>query len=35
VLGGALWLFSGERVPYLLSLVLMASSFQVLPIPRE
>jgi hypothetical protein len=35
ILGGALWLFGGERVPYLLGLVLMASSFQLLPIPRE
>jgi hypothetical protein len=35
LLGGALRLFSGERVPYLLSVVLMASSFQFLLIPRE
>lgn len=35
IFGGALWFLGGDRVSYLLGLVLMAVSFQVLPIPRD
>jgi len=35
ILGGAIWLFGGERIPYLLGVVLMTLSFQLLPIPRD
>jgi hypothetical protein len=35
IFGGAIWFFGGDRLSYLLGLVLMAVSFQVLPIARD
>ncbi len=35
ILGGAVWLLGGERLPYLMGVVLMALSFQLLPVPRD
>ncbi len=35
ILGGTVWLFGGDRIPYLLGIVLMTLSFRLLPIPRN
>ena len=35
VLGGAIWFTGGDRTWYIIGLVLMAVSFQILPLRRE
>lgn len=35
VLGGAIWFTGGDRTWYIIGLVLMAVSFQILPLSRE
>jgi hypothetical protein len=35
ILGGAIWFTGGDRTWYIIGLVLMAVSFQILPLRRE